>query len=448
VSSLPDRLRAPAPTPPEATDFGLRELMAVREIVHAFLTADRPEDVYQLALDRVSPLVGATFACVFVIDPGSDLMRLAAVHNWPQRYAKFLGQMRVRLGFGPSGEAAAERRMIEVLDLTADPSLEDWQEVATELGFRSFVALPLHTTQAVLGTVTFYFASPNAVSTETRHLMRMVADQMAATAEKARLIEDLRRANVALTESNAALERQYAEAVEARHVKDEFLANISHELRTPLTAVVGYISLMQEGLAGPITDEQQRTLDQVKDASDQLLALIGDLLELTALKRGTIEAMAAEIDPRDPLRDAIAATKGRREQVTLEITQPEIVPMMRSDRRTVAKVLKILLDNAFKFTRAGRVHCSVEIDRERVTYAVEDTGVGIPREAHRFVFDEFRQVDGTTTREFGGSGLGLALARRLARLVGGDITLESAPGAGSTFKLHVPLRHNDTERSG
>jgi signal transduction histidine kinase len=134
--------------------------------------------------------------------------------------------------------------------------------------------------------------------------------------------------------------------------------------------------------------------------------------------------------------------------VTLEITQPEIVPMMRSDRRTVAKVLKILLDNAFKFTRAGRVHCSVEIDRERVTYAVEDTGVGIPREAHRFVFDEFRQVDGTTTREFGASGLGLALARRLARLVGGDITLESAPGAGSTFKLHVPLRHNDTERSG
>jgi signal transduction histidine kinase len=445
MSSIPDRLRSA--TPPEATDFGVRELMAVREIVHAFLTAERPEDVYQFALDRVSPLVGATFACVYVIDPGSDLMRLAAVHNWPQRYAQFLGQMRVRLGFGPSGAAASERRMIEVLDLATDPSLADWQEVATELGFRSFVALPLETSRAVLGTVTFYFASPNAVAGETRQLMRTVADQMAATAEKARLIEDLRRTNVALTESNAALERQYADVVEARRVKDEFLANISHELRTPLTAVVGYISLMQEGLAGPITTEQQRTLEQVKDASDQLLALIGDLLELTALKRGTIEARAAEVDPRDPLRDAIAGTKGRREQVTLDVSQPEIVPMMRSDRRTIAKVLKILLDNAFKFTRAGRVHCSVQIDRDRVTYAIEDTGVGIPSDAHRLVFEEFRQLDGTMTREFGGSGLGLALARRLARLVGGDITLVSAPGAGSTFKLELPLRHNDMERS-
>src|SRR5689334_16512017 len=186
VTSIPERLR----TPSDAGDFGLRELIAVREIAHAFLTAERPEDVYQLALDQVSPLVGAAFACVYLIDEGSELMRLAAVHNWPERYAKFLGQMRVRLGFGPSGEAASERRTIEVLDLLADPSLEDWQEVANELGFRSFVALPLQTAHAVHGTVTFYFASSKSVSVGTRHLMRTVADQMAGTAEKARLIEE------------------------------------------------------------------------------------------------------------------------------------------------------------------------------------------------------------------------------------------------------------------
>ena len=161
MTSIYDRLR----TPPNATDVGVRELMAVREIVHAFLTADRPDDVYQFALDRVAPLVGATFACVYLIDDGSDLMRLAAVHNWPEKYAAFLGHMRVRLGFGPSGEAASERRTIEVLDVFGDPSLEDWQEVATELGFRSFVALPLQAGQATLGTVTFYFASPQAVRT-------------------------------------------------------------------------------------------------------------------------------------------------------------------------------------------------------------------------------------------------------------------------------------------
>src|SRR5579885_3108984 len=94
-------------SPDDSDDSGTRELIAIREIAHAFLTKDRPEEVYQLALDRVSPLVGATFACVYLIEPSSELMRLVAVHNWPERYASFLDQMRVRLGAGPSGESAS-----------------------------------------------------------------------------------------------------------------------------------------------------------------------------------------------------------------------------------------------------------------------------------------------------------------------------------------------------
>ncbi|HEX3867377.1 MAG TPA: GAF domain-containing protein, partial [Gemmatimonadaceae bacterium] len=183
MSTSPERLRFT----PDQPDFGLRELMAVREIAHAFLNAGRPEEVYQFALDRVCPLVGATFACVYAIEEGSELMKLAAVHNWPQRYAHFLNRMRVRVGYGPSGEAASERRPIEVLDVFADPSLEDWQEVAAELGFRAMVALPLQTSHGVHGAVTFYFRSPSLISPETRHLVRMVADQLAATAEKSRL---------------------------------------------------------------------------------------------------------------------------------------------------------------------------------------------------------------------------------------------------------------------
>src|SRR5678815_4995677 len=130
---------------------------------------------------------------------------------------------------------------------------------------------------------------------------RMVADQMAATAQKARLIDDLRRANAALIETNAELEAQYVALLEARRVKDEFLANISHELRTPLTAVMGYLSLMDEGLAGPVTEEQRRTLEQVLAGRPHLLDLIGDLLELTTLKRGGLEITAATFDVRDPL---------------------------------------------------------------------------------------------------------------------------------------------------
>jgi signal transduction histidine kinase len=437
--TITDRLR-PAP---ESTDSGMRELIAVREIVHAFLTADRPEEVFQFALDRVSPLVGASFACVYLVDGASELMRLAAVHNWPERFAPFLGEMRVRLGFGPSGEAASERRVIEVPDVLADSSLDDWAEVANELGFRAIVALPLQTGDGAKDAVAFYFAAAGAISSETRSLLRMVADQMAATAQKARLIEDLRRANGALLETNAELERQYVALLEARRIKDEFLANISHELRTPLTAVMGYLALMEEGLAGPLTAEQLRTLSQVKLSSQHLLDLIGDLLELTTLKRGGLEVKPSAFDVRDPLHDAVTATRGRSDQVALRVSEPETGSIMVSDRRKIAKLLIALLSNAYKFTASGEVKLSVEVRDDRAVYRVQDTGIGIPDEMRRLVFEEFRQVDGSSTRRYGGSGLGLSLAQRLARLLGGQIHVDSEIGEGSTFRVELPLNYRD-----
>ena len=426
-----------------APDLAVRELMAVREIVHAFLTADRPEEVFQFALDRVSPLVGATFASVYLTDGASELMRLVAAYNWPERYRPFLGEMRVRLGFGPSGEAASDRRIIQIPDVFADPSLEDWQEVASELGFRALVALPLQTSARVLGAVTFYFADAGGFSTQARGLLRLVADQMAATAEKAALIDDLRRANAALVDSNAELERQYVAVLEARRVKDEFLANMSHELRTPLTAVIGYVSLLQEGIAGPLTDDQTTSLGQVKGASERLLDLIENLLEMTTMKRGGMEIMLEEFDPRVPMKEAASATQGRRPAVALHIDEPEsFLPSMRSDRRKIVKVLSSLLGNAYKFTTEGEVRMSVEVGSGRAVYRVQDTGIGIPREAQQMIFDEFRQLDGSPTRKYGGSGLGLALSRRLARMLGGDIDLQSAPGEGSIFTVELPLEHH------
>ena len=435
-------------SPPAVTsDVGQRELLAVREIVHAFLTAKQPSDVFRFALDRVSPLVGATFACVYLVDSDSELMRLAAVHNWPEKFAPFLGEMRVRLGFGPSGEAASERRVIEIPDVFADPSLEDWQEVASELGFRGLVALPLQTAGGVLGAVTFYFSAEGQSTAETRHLLRTVADQMAATAEKARLIDDLQRANRHLEETNAELERQYAALLEAKRVKDEFLANISHELRTPLTAVIGYTELMHEGLVGgPVTAEQGSTLAQVKQSSQQLLGLIDDLLELTTLRRGGLEVAAATIDPREPLGRAIELAGAVPTGVALRVEEPDIVPTMYTDGKKVAKVLASVIGNAYKFTRSGEVRVTLTVDAAagRAMYLVRDTGIGIPPDAREYIFDEFRQVDGSATRAYGGSGLGLALARRLARLLGGDLLLETNSGSGSTFRVELPLHYRES----
>ena len=417
----------------------IRELMAVREIAHAFLHADRPEEVFQFALERVSPLVGATFASIYLVDNGSELMRLAASCNWPERYRPWLGAMRVRLGSGPSGEAAAERRVIEVPDILADADLEDWREVAQELGFRSLVALPLQTGSKLLGAVTFYYAEPGAHSVEARSLLRIVADQMAATAEKASLTDEMRRANVALTEANEELERQYASLVEARRVKDEFLANISHELRTPLTAVMGYVSLLQDELSGPLTSAQRTDLARVKRSSDRLLELIDDLLELTVLKRGKPELEVEDLEALSLLRHVMDTTDGRKPEVQVRVVQAATPLPIRGDRRKLTRLLGTVVGNAFKFTAAGSVIAEAEIEGNRIRFRVTDTGIGIPADAHRLIFDEFRQVDGSNTRRYGGSGLGLTLARQLARSMGGDIDVNSTPGAGSTFVIDLPV---------
>lgn len=412
--------------------------MAVREIAQALLTATHPGQVYQLALERVTPLVGASFACVFLKDDDTDLLRVGAAHNWPDRYARFLGEMRVRVGAGPTGIAAKERRAVEVPDVHADASAEDWRDVAGELGFRALVALPLQSSDRLLGAVTFYFANAGAVVSNASGLLRVVADQMATAAEKARFIDDLARANSALQNTNAELEKQYVAVLEARRLQDEFLANVSHELRTPLTAVLGYLALMEDGLAGPITPEQQDTLTQVKGASEQLLELIGDLLELTSLKRGIQAVQPTEFGPWDAVDDALAQTHGRREGVKLELDRNRPLPTMVTDRRRLTRLLAALLCNAFKFTEQGEVRVAIATVDDRVRFEVSDTGVGISEDAQRFVFEEFRQEDGSATRRYGGSGLGLAIARRLAQLLGGEISMSSERGKGSSFRVELP----------
>lgn len=172
-------------------------MVLVSEIAHAITRADDPREAFQYALDRACPAVGATRGAVFVLDPGAELMRAAAAHNWPAQWQPWLGDMRVRVGFGPSGEAASERRLIAVPDVFADPNLEDWQEVARELGFRALVALPLEAAGSVLGAVTFYFAAPGAPSASAKALMRTVADLLAVIAERDTLRTRLRRAEAA-----------------------------------------------------------------------------------------------------------------------------------------------------------------------------------------------------------------------------------------------------------
>lgn len=194
--------RTPTPTSVELAGPD-RDVALLRDLVHTLLIAERSDEAFQFALDRACPVVGASLGSVFVIDGASELMRLVAAHAWPDRWRPWLGEMRVRVGFGPSGEAVSERRTIEVPDVFADPTLEDWQEVAGELGFTALVALPLATNRGVVGAATFYFAEAGSPEPRVRELLRAVADVMAAIAEKSMREDRLRRAEAALDSINA-----------------------------------------------------------------------------------------------------------------------------------------------------------------------------------------------------------------------------------------------------
>lgn len=184
-----------------------RSLVIIRDILHASLNATDSGELFQFALERVSPAVDASFASIYLVDGASEVMRLAAAYNWPERFRPVLSEVRVRMPFGPSGQAASERRTVRVEDVFADPELEDWQEVATELGFRAIVALPLVANTNVLGVLTFYFSDRSRIAEEALELMNLAADQIAAAAEKTLLSESLRRARAALADAEAERER-------------------------------------------------------------------------------------------------------------------------------------------------------------------------------------------------------------------------------------------------
>jgi signal transduction histidine kinase len=440
---------SPVAAPLPAADTLLRELQAAREIAHAFQTAATPLEVYRLALERVSPLVGAAFASVFLRD-GDAALRLAASWNWPPEFAAFLGEMRVRVGAGPTGVAVAENRVVDVPNVFAAEGLEDWWEVARELGFSASVSLPLLQGGRPEGAVTFYFREPGSPRSHDRHLLRLVADQLSATAEKAHLIEDLQRANALLRLQNVELEARYREAEEARRLRGELLANVSHELRTPLTAILGYAYLLRDGCA--LTGEQAAQVERIEGAGNQLLRLIEDLLDLTNLQLGRLAPQVETCDAVALLHAAMASVAPP-PQLQVRVLAPDATVPVRTDGSQVLRILRNLLSNAYKFTLEGGVTVRVRMAsgspwsdearrtgdvRHAVVWEVEDTGIGIDADALERIFEGFRQVDGSATRRFGGVGIGLALSRQLARRLGGDVTVRSEPGRGSLFALALP----------
>jgi PAS domain S-box-containing protein len=273
--------------------------------------------------------------------------------------------------------------------------------------------------------------------------------------EKTRLYEQLKAASeelemkvqeatAELAAQNELLRRQHLELEQASALKSQFLANMSHEFRTPLNAILGYTHMLLQGISGPVSETQRRSLSRIDSNSRHLLALINDILDITRIEAGRLPitvtsfSLSALIDEVMAELEPIVSRSNLR--VTVQVSRR--FPALRSDRQKVKQIVVNLLSNALKFTHDGSVTITASYERPggMVRVAVIDTGIGISAEDQARVFDDFRQLDNSPARGYGGTGLGLAICRRLAAILGGSIELTSQAGEGSTFTLTLPGR--------
>lgn len=257
-----------------------------------------------------------------------------------------------------------------------------------------------------------------------------ITRRKAAEQERERLIKELQAAK-RIAEENSRL-------------KSEFLATMSHELRTPLNAIEGFTSIMLKGMGGAsYNDKTERYLTKVHANSRRLLSLINDFLDLSRIEAGRMELAHMPLSPQALAKvwqeqvSVLAENKGIGFEVSIDPNLPET---LYGDEESLSKITLNLLSNAFKFTEQGSVKLALRQEGQQWIIEVTDTGIGIPPHAREYIFDEFRQVDQSSKRRYGGTGLGLTIVQKLVRTMGGTITLSSELGTGSTFTVSLPFQ--------
>lgn len=245
-----------------------------------------------------------------------------------------------------------------------------------------------------------------------------------------------------LTEQNVELEMQKKQLDESNRLKTIFLSNMSHELRTPLNSVIALSGVLNRRLSGKIADEEYSYLDVIERNGKQLLALINDILDLSRIEAGREEMDLKKFRITDLIREVVEMIEPQAVQKNINLSYSadgdgiDII----SDYEKCRHILQNIVANAVKFTETGGVEVSLEVKNNRIYIAVSDTGIGIAKEHLNHIFDEFRQADGSNSRKYGGTGLGLTIARKYAELLGGKIEVESIRGKGSRFTLSLPAQ--------
>jgi PAS domain S-box-containing protein len=304
------------------------------------------------------------------------------------------------------------------------------------------ICVPLISRGQVTGIISVESSDLNAFNQDDLRLLTTLANSLVILIERARLFEEVEKARTELENRATELEEANKNLRELDRLKSQFLANMSHELRTPLNSVIGFSEVLVDQLNGPLNTDQVEFAQDILDSGKHLLALINDLLDFSKIEAGRMGLEASTFDVThlfNELRITISALVEKKSQVLVFRQEGENL-CLTVDHLRIKQVFLNLLGNAIKFTPEGgtiTVACR-KVEPGWLLFSVQDTGIGIRPEDHELIFEEFRQVDGSFTREVSGTGLGLSISKRIVEMHNGRIWVESSLGAGSTFYIFIP----------
>jgi signal transduction histidine kinase len=352
-----------------------------------------------------------------------------ASYGVPREFAEFLASHPAEIGRGTViGRALLEHKIFHIHDVLADPEYTygAGQKIG---GYRTILGVPLLREGMPIGAIALWRKVVRPFTDRQIELVETFADQAVIAIENVRLFDEIQDKS-----------RQLAEASER---KSQFLASMSHELRTPLNAIIGLTEMMVSNAARFGMEKALEPLRRVNAAGTHLLGLINEVLDLSKIEAGKLELNPEPVN-LGRLIDEVIGTAGQlaeKNQNRRVVEAQENLGALNADPMRVKQILLNLLSNACKFTKEGEVALRVRKvadGRDWVELAVADTGIGLTAEQQAKLFQEFTQADSLTARRYGGTGLGLALSRKLARMMGGDVTVTSEPGKGSVFTVRLP----------
>ncbi len=365
----------------------------------------------------------------------------------------------VKLKEGEFGKALTDKKITHLQDIPEDTSFI-FTSTAGNMKPKEIITLPIVSgkeTVAVLSLASIY-AYPREIllllqnifpSLTARingillfHQIKEQATQLEKQNTELEIQEkELSTQATELNRQNTELKMQKNQLDEANRLKSTFLSNMSHELRTPLNSVIALSSVLKRKLKTAIPEEEYSYIDVIERNGKHLLELINDVLDLSRIESGRVEIEKTKINIKDLINEMVTLIdpQAREKNIALKCLIKENIPIINSDGNKIRHILQNLIGNAVKFTEKGKVEVSaLEIDNN-LHILVSDTGIGIPPDQIGNIFDEFRQIDSSTSRKYGGTGLGLSIAKRYARMLGGTIEVKSTPGKGSDFTLILPL---------